>query len=56
MGEILDSFFVKNISTAAYGTRTTEYLNTLGDNVDIWEIGNEINGEWLGDTPLLWPK
>jgi hypothetical protein len=23
-------------------------MNELGDNVDIWEIGNEINGEWLG--------
>lgn len=51
MGEILDSFFVKDITTANYKARTAEYLDTLGNNVDIWEIGNEINGEWLGATP-----
>lgn len=48
MGEILDSFYVKNISLANYTARTLDYLNTLGSNVDIWEVGNEINGEWLG--------
>ena len=31
-------------------------MNTLGDNVDIWEIGNEINGEWLGDTATVVAK
>lgn len=50
MGEILDSFYVKDISVSGYSARTTEYMNTLGSNVDIWEIGNEINGEWLGST------
>jgi hypothetical protein len=56
MGEILDSFFVKNITTANYAARTTEYLNTLGSSVDIWEIGNEINGDWLGETPSVVAK
>lgn len=51
MGEILDSFYVKSITAANYVTRTNDYLNTLGNNVDIWEVGNEINGEWLGTTP-----
>jgi hypothetical protein len=50
MGEILDSFYVKNITTADYLARTKDYMDTLGNNVDIWEIGNEINGEWLGNT------
>ncbi len=48
MGEILDSYYVKRYSVQAYLNRTTEYLNTLGNQVDIWEVGNEINGEWLG--------
>lgn len=48
MGEILDSSSVKRYSVNAYLDRTTQYLNTLNDQVDIWEIGNEINGEWLG--------
>jgi hypothetical protein len=50
MGEILDSFYMKDITTSAYGQRTTDYMNALGSNVDIWEVGNEINGEWLGTT------
>jgi len=33
-----------------YIQRTNDYLDTLGDRVDIWEIGNEINGEWLGNN------
>lgn len=56
MGEILDSFYVKNISTEDYVARTTQYLSTLDNDVDIWEIGNEINGEWLGDTPTVVAK
>lgn len=50
MGEILDSFFMKDITLAGYQARVTEYMNALQDKVDIWEVGNEINGEWLGDT------
>lgn len=49
MGELLDSFAMKSISVADYTARTKEYLSALGSNVDIWEVGNEINGEWLGD-------
>jgi hypothetical protein len=48
MGEILDSFYVKQYSVDGYNTRVNQYLNALSDVVDIWEIGNEINGEWLG--------
>ncbi len=47
MGEILDSFFIKDYSVSQYLDRTTEYLNAFEDIVDIWEIGNEINGEWV---------
>lgn len=50
MGELLDSEQVSDLSVDDYAARTTEYLDALGDAVDIWEIGNEINGEWLGDT------
>ena len=50
MGEILDSLYVPRYSVQAYRERTAEYLAALGPAVDIWEIGNEINGEWLGDT------
>ena len=50
MGEILDSFEVGRISVAAYRARAEAYMDALGSSVDVWEIGNEINGEWLGRT------
>jgi hypothetical protein len=50
MGEILDSYVVSQYSVADYAKRAEEYLSTLGNNVDLWEVGNEINGEWLGST------
>ena len=48
MGEILDSEYVKTVTVPGYIDRTSQYLNALSDVVDIWEVGNEINGEWLG--------
>ena len=48
MGEILDSYYMKTYNLQQYTDRTNEYLNLLGDKVDIWEIGNEVNGEWCG--------
>ena len=47
MGELLDSFYVAQYSTDEYEARAIEYLDALGPMVDIWEVGNEINGEWL---------
>ncbi|MGH3659101.1 MAG: hypothetical protein ACRDUA_20810 [Micromonosporaceae bacterium] len=49
MGLILDSYYVKEYSATEYADRVTDYLDAFGDQVDIWEIGNEVNGEWLGD-------
>lgn len=46
MGEIMDSYyFPTDINT--YTARTKELVNGLNGTVDIWEIANEINGEWL---------
>lgn len=50
MGEILDSFYVKDYTVQQYIDRITEYLDAFGGSVDIWEVGNEVNGEWLGET------
>ncbi|MFN3402474.1 MAG: T9SS type A sorting domain-containing protein [Cytophagaceae bacterium] len=50
MGELLDSYYVKDYTVNQYLDRTTEYLNAFQNKVDIWEIGNEINGEWLGNN------
>lgn len=50
MGEILDSAFVRRISVSGYLNRTTRYLDAMGDIINVWEVGNEVNGEWLGKT------
>jgi hypothetical protein len=56
MGELLDSQFVKTCPLEDYRKRTTEYLDLLGTTVDLWEIGNEINGDWLGLPTEVAPK
>lgn len=50
MGELLDSFYMPQYTVAKFQARVDEYLNALSGVVDIWEVGNEINGEWLGAT------
>ena len=50
MGELLDSFYVQDYSVAQMRERACEYRSSLGHLVDIWEVGNEINGEWVGDA------
>ncbi len=57
MGQILDSTDMANISVASFQSRAQSYVNLLGSNVDIWEIGNEINGSWVGsDTAATGDK
>jgi hypothetical protein len=56
MGEILDSDAVKDYSVREYRERVKKYLDAHGDKVDIWEIGNEVNGKWLGDPGYVAEK
>ena len=48
MGELLDSSDEQKISVSAFNTRVRAYLRAFGPEIDIWEIGNEVNGSWLG--------
>ncbi len=48
MGELLDSSDEKSISTQAFDERVSSYVGALAPDVDIWEIGNEVNGDWTG--------
>lgn len=50
MGELADSSTLKQYTATQLRQRAAAYLHTLGSNVDVWEIGNEINGEWTGTT------
>ncbi len=48
MGELLDSSDARYITTSAFQTRVQSYLSTLDSAVTIWEVGNEVNGNWTG--------
>jgi len=48
MGELLDSSDATSITPSAFQSRVESYLSTLTSTVDIWEIGNEVNGDWTG--------
>jgi len=48
MGELLDSSDETHISVAAYRHRVKSYLAAFRNEIDIWEIGNEVNGNWTG--------
>lgn len=48
MGELLDSSYEKQISAAAFSGRVNSFLAELRGKIDVWEIGNEVNGNWLG--------
>ncbi len=51
MGELIDSSYMRRFKTVAgVQSWTNSYVSTLGSLVDIWEIGNEINGNWLGSN------
>ena len=53
MGELFDSaeiYFCQEKASPekCYEKRTQTYYNSLKQFVDIWEIGNEVNGKWVG--------
>ena len=56
MGELLDSSDEASVSAAAYARRVSAYLAAFGSRVDIWEIGNEVNGNWAGPYPVVAAK
>jgi hypothetical protein len=56
MGELLDSSDETHISVRAYDARVKSYLAAFRDKIDIWEIGNEVNGNWTGTYPTVRAK
>lgn len=56
MGELLDSSDASRVSTTALRRRVDAYLAALGGRIDVWEIGNEVNGNWLGPYPEVEAK
>lgn len=56
MAELVDSSDMKSISNAAFHNRVAQYLAAYGDLIDVWEIGNEVNGSWLGNYASVQTK
>jgi hypothetical protein len=57
MAEPVDSYYMKCFTREQHLNRFKDYVTTMGNAVDLWEIGNEINGEWLfGKTSGCAPK
>lgn len=51
MGQPIDSSCANKYDAAAYHQRIADYVDyfsTNGNLIDAWEVGNEVNGEWLG--------
>ncbi|WP_067143229.1 hypothetical protein [Oceanivirga salmonicida] len=54
MAEPVDSYVMnKYTNVKDYIKRYEKSYEILSPYVDIWEIGNEINGDWLGDNQKL---
>ena len=49
-GQLYDSTAFSQASIAACEARTRDFLNRFGESIDIYEIGNELNGEWVGGS------
>jgi len=55
IGQILDSSEMRRMSVDAFERRTRAYVDALPE-VDEWETGNEVNGNWLGSTASVVAK
>lgn len=49
LGMLIDSEYIDTLTITEYGDRATDFLGALGGDVMVWEIGNEVNGNWTGD-------
>ena len=49
---ICDSSYAAATSLTTYEQITSNFLAAFPD-LDLWEVGNELNGEWLGGTPYV---
>ena len=48
----LDSSDMAKVNAAQAGDRARRYLAALQDAAPIWEMGNEVNGNWVGADPV----
>lgn len=56
MGELVDSSDLKSVSPAAYHAKTASFIAAFGPTIDIYEVGNEVNGNWTGTNASVEAK
>lgn len=44
------------MSVQEYRQRYSSFMDALGDSVQLWEVGNEVNGDWTGDSEAMGRK
>lgn len=49
-GQLYDSTALKNASVSDCQARTRQFLSEFGESIDLYEIGNELNGNWVGSS------
>lgn len=52
MAQPLDSSVMDQLTAAQAGDRARQYLAALQGSTPIWEVGNEVNGNWVGPDPV----
>jgi hypothetical protein len=53
MGELVDSSELRAVSVAEVRSRTASYVRSLSRWVSVWEVGNEVNGNWTGASSVV---
>jgi hypothetical protein len=53
MAQPVDSSEVTGYTTTQYVARFRTYLNAFSHQVALWEVGNEVNGNWLGPASTV---
>jgi hypothetical protein len=48
LGELVDSSDLRWMTVAQVAARTVAYVRALRSSVAMWEVGNEVNGDWTG--------
>ncbi len=48
LGELVDSSDLRRVTVEQVAARTAAYVRALRRSVAVWEVGNEVNGDWTG--------
>lgn len=48
MGMVADSTAMAGLDAAALADRQRQFQTAFGARISLWEVGNELNGEWVG--------